>query len=63
MTRGFLIDLRQAARSLARAPGFTAVAVLTLGVGLGLATAIYAALNRSSSIRCRFPTRTGLWCC
>ena len=46
MTRGFLIDLRQAARSLARAPGFTAVAVLTLGVGLGLATAIYAALKQ-----------------
>ncbi len=45
MTPGILIDLRQAARSLARAPGFTAVAVLTLGVGLGLATAIYAALK------------------
>ena len=47
MTRRFLIDLRQAARSLARAPGFTAVAVLTLGVGLGLATAIYAALKQA----------------
>lgn len=46
MTPGFLIDLRQAARSLARAPGFAAVAVLTLGVGLGLATAIYAALKQ-----------------
>ena len=46
MTPGFLIDLRQAARSLARAPGFTAVAVLTLGVGLGLATAIYATLKQ-----------------
>ena len=40
-----LIDFRQAVRSLARAPGFTAVAVLTLGAGLGLATAIYAALK------------------
>ena len=46
MTRGFLIDLHQAVRSLARAPGFTAVAILTLGVGLGLATAIYAALKQ-----------------
>ena len=45
MLKGYLMDLRQAARSLARAPGFTTVAVLTLGVGLGLATAIYAALK------------------
>ena len=45
MTRLSLIDLRQAARSLARAPGFTAVSVLTLGAGLGMAMAIYAALK------------------
>ena len=46
MKYAVLIDLRHAARSLARAPGFTAVAVLTLGIGLGLATAIYAALKQ-----------------
>ena len=45
MTRLSLIDLRQAARSLARAPGFTAVSVLTLGAGLGMAMAMYAALK------------------
>ena len=45
MAQASLIDLRQAVRSLARSPGFTAVAVLTLGAGLGLATAIYAALK------------------
>ena len=45
MTRLSLIDLRQAARSLARAPGFTAVSVLTLGAGLGMAMAIYTALK------------------
>ena len=46
MARAHFTDLRQAARSLARAPGFTAAAVLTLGVGLGLAAAIYAALKQ-----------------
>ena len=46
MTTALLTDFRQAARSLARAPGFTAVAVLTLGVALGMATAIYAALKQ-----------------
>lgn len=33
-------DLRHAVRSLARAPGFTAVALLTLGVGVGVAGAV-----------------------
>ena len=45
MTIAFVVDLRQAARSLARSPGFSAVVVLTLGVSLGFATAIYAALK------------------
>ncbi len=39
-------SLRMSVRSLVRTPGFTAVSVLTLAIGLGSSTAIYTLLDR-----------------
>lgn len=39
--RSFVHQLRLAARSLSRAPGFAMTAALTLALGIGLSTAVF----------------------
>lgn len=42
---GWLLDVRQALRVLGRARGFTAVAVLSLGIGIGANAAIFSVIR------------------
>lgn len=42
---GIPLSIRVAVRSLLRTPGFTAVVILTLAIGIGATTAIYSVVD------------------
>jgi putative ABC transport system permease protein len=53
--RQVLGDVRQAVRGLLRAPGFAALSIATLGLGIGATTATYSII--SASLTARIPVR------
>jgi hypothetical protein len=57
-----LQNLRVGRRGLRRTPAFAVTAVLTLAVGIGLATAVFAVAEALLLRHCLSTTRSMWWC-
>jgi hypothetical protein len=56
-------DLRYAARSLRRAPGFTVVTIVVLALGIGANSAMFSLVDAALLRPFPSPNPTGLSCC
>src|ERR1019366_7217782 len=57
----FIQTLAHASRSLRRAPGFVAIATLSLGTALGLSTSVFALIDTMTHPRSPFYHAEQLW--